>query len=120
MPNPGDEHAAGDVPEEALGPDDLRRLADLLERPTKYGATTAREGMRDCASVWEADRETIEGLRRKRQLDGARIEALEKALRANMEWIGAPPTDRHSYDSKREEAWAIGVAALAAEEEPHA
>jgi hypothetical protein len=60
MPNPGDEHAAGDVPEEALGPDDLRRLADLLERPTRYGAKTAREGMRACASAWEADRKMLE------------------------------------------------------------
>jgi len=39
---------------ETLGPDDLRRLADLLERPTRYGATTARDGMRACASAWEA------------------------------------------------------------------
>jgi len=45
----------------------------------------------------------------------ARIEALERALRANMDWIGAPPADPHSYDSVREEAWALGVEALAQE-----
>ena len=35
------------------------------------------------------------------------------ALKANMEWIGRPPVDRHSYDSKREDAWAMGKQAIA-------
>ena len=37
---------------------------------------------------------------------------LLEALEANMEWIGPPPTDRHSYDSVRERAWKLGQAAI--------
>ena len=46
-----------------------------------------------------------------------RIEALERALRMQMEWIGPPHTDPNSYDSLREDAWAASVAALAAGED---
>ena len=35
------------------------------------------------------------------------------ALKANMDWIGRPPVDRHSYDSKREDAWEMGKRAIA-------
>lgn len=34
---------------------------------------------------------------------------LLRALEANMRWIGAPPTDPHSYDSAREHAWKLGM-----------
>lgn len=37
---------------------------------------------------------------------------LEEALELHMQWIGTPPTDPHSYDSLREEAWAKGKSAL--------
>ena len=29
-----------------------------------------------------------------------------------MKWIGPPPVDRHSYDNLREDAWAMGKAAI--------
>lgn len=35
------------------------------------------------------------------------------ALEANMNWLGAPPTGPHEYDSVREAAWELGRAALA-------
>ena len=37
---------------------------------------------------------------------------LRHALKLHMEWIGPPPTDKHSYDSLREDAWKAGVAAI--------
>lgn len=46
-----------------------------------------------------------------------RVEALERALKANMDWIGAPPRDRHSFDSVREQAWELGRKVLAAAQE---
>ena len=43
-------------------------------------------------------------------------DGLLAALKANLDWIGPPPTDPHSYDSKREDAWKLGKAAIAAAE----
>lgn len=45
-------------------------------------------------------------------LDIAKMAALAEALRAMMGWIGAPPTDSHSYDSVREDAWKQAQQAL--------
>jgi hypothetical protein len=53
-------------------PERLRELADLLERPTKDGARIAREGMRDCADAWEADRAHRDRLVRGVEHDGKR------------------------------------------------
>lgn len=36
-----------------------------------------------------------------------------EALKANMDWIGAPPTTPEAFDSAREDAWQKGLAALA-------
>ena len=46
------------------------------------------------------------------KLETLNTELLE-ALKANMKWIGPPPVDRHSYDNLREDAWALGKAAIA-------
>lgn len=46
-----------------------------------------------------------------------RIEELEGALELNMKWIGPPHTDKYSYDSLREDAWAKGRRALSQQEE---
>jgi hypothetical protein len=40
------------------------------------------------------------------------MDKLAKALEMNMEWIGTPPTDKHSFDSFREDAWRLGKDAL--------
>ena len=45
----------------------------------------------------------------------ADIEELREALKLNMDWIGPPPTDKHSYDSLREAAWAKGKTVLKGE-----
>lgn len=42
------------------------------------------------------------------------VERLAEALKMHMQWIGPAPTDAHSYDSLREDAWKLGIKALAA------
>ena len=43
----------------------------------------------------------------------AQRDALVAACKALVSWIGPPPTDPHSYDSAREDAWEKARAALA-------
>jgi len=65
--------------------------------------------------------DTLEVMNLKRQVnDGKhavaaykkREKKLIQALKDNMDWIGTPPTHRHSFDSQREDAWAKGKAIL--------
>lgn len=64
---------------QAIAPDELRKLADLLERPTKDGARLAREGMRAAADAWEADQELC---RRELRMADERYDGLRKRLEA--------------------------------------
>ena len=43
-----------------------------------------------------------------------RAEQLSEALTAQMKWIGPPPTDPHSFDSVREDAWEKSLFSLRA------
>jgi len=47
-----------------------------------------------------------------------RAEQLTEALEAQMKWIGSPPTDPHSFDSVREDAWEKSLIALRAARNP--
>ena len=62
----------------------------------------------DMAEMYRKEAEKTKALTSER-------DKLREAVEANMEWIGPPPTDPHSFDSLREDAWKLGQKALNSE-----
>lgn len=71
-----------------MTPETLRKLAELLERPTKDGARLAREGMYNAADAWEADKARIE------ELERALYDAYQSGLDAGRSATLAAKEDR--------------------------
>jgi hypothetical protein len=93
-----------------MGMDGTERLCrELYKRPPipgDYLGGASAIMLHDAAT-------TIAALTAERDALRAATRKVVEALQMHMDWIGAPPTGRESFDSLREDAWKLGRVALA-------